>query len=490
MDERTVVAYHDLDLVYPSLAPFHPNLSSKNWSSQDEAAIDNSMHRAVSSVFYLAGLDIENHGKDSWNPLRDLINPGETVLIKPNLIKEFHPRYKDGWKMLMTHGSLVRAISDFVWKAVGTDGKIILADAPQTDSSFDVIAKLLGLDKIRDFYVSKGLEFSLVDLRQEKWQNRNGVITSRTLLPGDPEGSVKFNIGSKSEFLGHLGAGNYYGADYDSNVVNQRHKDDLTHEYLIAGSSIKADVIFSLPKLKTHKKAGITASLKNLVGVTADKNWLPHHTEGDIKHGGDEHPYPSTSHRMERMIVRKTRDFLEATPIFGTLLHRIMRNVGLSILGDSEEVVRSGNWWGNDTIWRMCLDLNKIISYGNSDGTFRPDVTTSRKRHFVFVDGLLAGEGSGPMNPDEIHFGTLLFGVNAPSVDAACAYLMGYDPDLIPIIRQAFLCNSYSLVEWPWEEIKLASNKIEWDNSINNIPNSSTYNFKPHFGWKGKIERY
>ena len=146
---------------------------------------------------------------------------------------------------------------------------------------------------------------------------------------------------------------------------------------------------------------------------------------------------------MERMIVRKTRDFLEATPIFGTLLHRIMRNVGLSILGDSEEVVRSGNWWGNDTIWRMCLDLNKIISYGNSDGTFRPDVTTSRKRHFVFVDGLLAGEGSGPMNPDEIHFGTLLFGVNAPSVDAACAYLMGYDPDLIPIIRQAFLCNSY-----------------------------------------------
>ena len=35
-----------------------------------------------------------------------------------------------------------------------------------------------------------------------------------------------------------------------------------------------------MPKLKTHKKCGVTISLKNLVGLNTNKNLLPHHSLG------------------------------------------------------------------------------------------------------------------------------------------------------------------------------------------------------------------
>ena len=53
---------------------------------------------------------------------------------------------------------------------------------------------------------------------------------------------------------------------------------------------MKCDLFVNLPKLKTHKKTGITCSLKNFVGINGDKNWLPHHTEGVPANGGDEFP--------------------------------------------------------------------------------------------------------------------------------------------------------------------------------------------------------
>lgn len=49
-----------------------------------------------------------------------------------------------------------------------------------------------------------------------------------------------------------------------------------------------ADVFINLPKMKVHKKTGVTLSLKNLVGINADKNWLPHYSGGSPRNGGDQ----------------------------------------------------------------------------------------------------------------------------------------------------------------------------------------------------------
>lgn len=473
---------------YPRCAPFHPGSAYAEYSFGESASEPNAAYLAVRECFRLAELDKENFGTPAWNPLRAMISPGETVLLKPNLIKERHPRDPEGWQYVLTHGSIVRAVADYVWKAVGERGKILVADAPQTDSSFDKIVKVLGLDAIRDFYCKRGLDFRLIDLRREEWINQGGVIQSRRALPGDPSGCVSFDLRESSEFCGHPGGGRYYGADYDEAEVNHHHTAGR-HEYLIAGLAVRCDVLFNLPKLKTHKKAGITVALKNLVGITGDKNWLPHHTEGYPGNGGDEHPSPDTKHRIERLAAQWLRRFALRMPGFGTWLHRQGRLVGRRVFGDTEEVIRSGNWSGNDTVWRMCLDLNKIIMYGNPDGTMRPAGADNRKRHYVLVDGIIAGEGRGPLNPDPVHAGIVLFGVNPATVDAAAAYVMGFDPGRIPIIRESFRCKGYSLAEWDWTDIRMISNLTRWAGRLVDIADQTTLHFKPHFGWEGRIER-
>jgi uncharacterized protein (DUF362 family) len=489
LTDNKVTAFKGSSFEYCDAPPFHPSEPYPEYSFGQICSCDNPAYRSVREVFRLAGLDASNFGTAVWNPLKDLISPGETVLLKPNLVKEYHPRDPQGWRYVITHGSVIRATADYVCKALGGRGKLIIADAPQTDSSFSKMVEILGLDVLREFYIKAGFDFELIDLRQEEWTNSGGVITDRKKLPGDPHGKVALDLREFSEFNQHKGAGRYYGADYDVAEVN-RHHTGGRHEYLLAGSAIKCDVLFSLPKLKTHKKAGITVSLKNLVGINADKNWLPHHTEGSPSNGGDEHPGGDRKHSFERVAVAKVRRIANSVPAIGSLIHRIAHRAGEQVFGDTESVIRNGNWWGNETVWRMCLDLNKLLLYGNPDGSLRTPEGSNRKRHYVLVDGILAGEGRGPMNPDVVKAGLIVFGTNAPSVDAACAYLMGFDPEKIPIVRQAFRCEPFRLADGEWKDIVVASNLAAWDHKhLADIADAETFHFQPHFGWIGHIER-
>jgi hypothetical protein len=83
----------------------------------------------------------------------------------------------------------------------------------------------------------------------------------------------------------------------------------------------------------------------------------------------------------------------------------------------------------------------------------------------------------------------LLFGVHPPSVDAACAYLMGFDPDKIPIVARAFQCRNFPLSDHGWRDIVLSSNDSAWNLPLVEIASRDTFHFEPHFGWKGHIEQ-
>jgi len=484
----TVVISRSREAGYAKLAPFHPSSTYPEYAFRECSTGPNSAYEEIRNCFHLAGLDAGNFGTPEWNPLRAFIKPGQFVVLKPNLVKEGHPRDPEGWQYILTHGSVIRAVADYVWKALDFRGKVAIADAPQTDSSFERIIRVLGLDVVQGFYQAQGLKFELIDLRKEEWTNSGGVIVERRQLPGDPNGYIAFDLGEHSELVRHQGAGHYYGADYDAGEVN-RHHSGGRHEYLISGSVMQCDVLFNLPKLKTHKKAGITISLKNLVGVNGDKNWLPHHTENAAGRSGDEHPQPGFMHKLERKIAAGLRKVALSSPKIGPRMLRFARKFGRPIFGDTEEVIRSGNWWGNDTLWRMCLDLNKLVLYGNPNGTMRRETIENRKPHLVLVDGILAGQGRGPMNPDPVPAGIIAFGTLPPAVDAACAYLMGFDPDRIPIVRQAFRCQRFSLADSGWRDISVISNEPDWNGKICEIDDRCTYHFEPHFGWKGKIER-
>lgn len=59
-----------------------------------------------------------------------------------------------------------------------------------------------------------------------------------------------------------------------------RHHSQGHHEYLLPQSVLDSDAIISIPKLKTHRRAGVTLTLKGFFGLVAAKESLPHYTVG------------------------------------------------------------------------------------------------------------------------------------------------------------------------------------------------------------------
>jgi uncharacterized protein (DUF362 family) len=489
-DERTVVIHRARRASYPLHAPFHPDADFPEYAFPGALAREpNAAYAAVRDILRQADLDPAGFGTPGWNPLGGIIRPGDFVVLKPNMIKDLHPRDPQGWVYTLTHGSVIRAVADYVFKALDGRGRVMVADAPQTEASFERMVRLLGLDTVAEFYRARGLRLEVVDLRREAWVEKGGVIVERRERPGDPEGYVAFDLGARSEFEGHRGQGRYYGADYDAGEVN-RHHSGGRHEYLISGSVARCDVLVNLPKLKTHKKAGITVNLKNLVGVNGDKNWLPHHTEGFPEQGGDQYPRATLGRRVEHGIASRLRRVALALPAVGPWLLQQGRRTGTVLFGDATQAIRSGNWHGNDTTWRMCLDLNKIVLYGRPDGSFREPRLTERKRYLSFVDGIVAGQGNGPIDPDPAPIGALLFGTNPVSVDVVAALLMGFSPERIPVTRQAFAARGFPLCEGDWRDIRARSDHAPWSGSCADLPLPEGFGlFRPHFGWLGHIER-
>src|SRR5262249_36655942 len=156
-------------------------------------------------------------------------------------------------------------------------------------------------------------------------------------------------------------------------------------------------------------------------------------TVGAPADGGDQYPEMTRKRSLEHRSAQILRSVALAVPGFGPFLLRRARKAGKHVFGDTTKVIRSGNWYGNNTTWRMCLDLNKIVMYGDANGAFRHPHPGNRKTYLSFVDGLVGGQGDGPINPDPLEAGIVLFGRNPACVDACAATVMGFNVERIPI---------------------------------------------------------
>lgn len=413
------------------------------------------------------------------------VRPGDWVVIKPNLVKEHKENDAAEWQSVITSPELIEQVCIDVCTKLQGSGRVTICDAPQTDSSFRKIADRLGLDDIAGKCRERfGITVEIVDLRNEEWANEGGIITRRDRLAGDPAGAIAMNLGRNSLFFGHSGEGHYYGADYDAGVVNSHHHGEV-QEYLICGTPVLADVFINMPKMKTHKKTGVTLNLKNLVGINADKNWLPHHTEGSPGSGGDEFPDITLKRRLEQLAVRFARRLALNIPYFGPKLAIRLRKAGTAVFGHGSTVIRSGNWYGNDTTWRMALDLNRCLLYGNGDGTLRTD---NPKRYFCLIDGIVGMDGMGPMQGDPVASGVVVGGTNPVAVDMVAARVMGFDWRKLAIIREAFRLQTMPISGCTPEDVQVVSDVGEWNGRFLDIEDREFLSFRPHFGWAGHIE--
>ena len=240
----------------------------------------------------------------------------------------------------------------------------------------------LDLVDMRYFRVEPYL--ALDDVRRGGRSLNLGLLIRRR-LPGDPLGYRTVDVGERSRFTdGDAPPGRdlrFHRSHYRTPVA---HHTGGRHEYSAPGTVLDADVVINLPKLKTHKKTGVTLSLKSAIGLTNEKYRLPHFTAGDPSSGagGDEYDRPQA-------LADRVENKLSRFPLPGdhSLIARAPK------VGGPPKVI-DGSWEGNRTLWRTILDLNRILFFADREGRIRD---TPQRRYLTLVDGIVAGEGEGPL---------------------------------------------------------------------------------------------
>lgn len=479
--------------ISPPWGPGHdyPEIA-KLTGSKPEAGAFNQTYATVRAALYGAGLDRARFGSPDWNPLGDLVEAGGTVVLKPNFIRHWNPAEERGQAgtvaSVITHGSIVRAVADYAFIAAGPSGEVTVAEAPQMDCDFDQIRSIVGLDAIIDFYrVALGRSLGVVDLRREAVLYDGGIIKERKKLPGDPMGYRAVDLGDRSFFTGSgLDPNRFRGADYDPGPTTAQHTGGR-NAYLLSETVLSADLVVNLPKLKTHKKTGVTLALKNLVGINGDKNWLPHHSLGSVEDGGDEFPRHTLIDRARSYATEIARPLLARGKFLG--LFRAARKVEWAARGD--DFIRAGNWYGNRTTWRMCCDLNRCLYYSDRDG-LHLDADEPVRNVLTVIDGIVAGEGEGPLAPVDVGLGAVIASTDPVAADLACVRLMGFDEAKLPKLSEPMqdagprLTRVRSVSDVLVDRVdsgSFASNEGGLDDLV------AEHVFAPHAGWVGHVER-
>lgn len=468
----------NIDLDYNRESPFHPSKKYPEYPF-NETGGKNDVYEAVRELFCMLSLDIENFGKASWNPLGVIIKPGDTVLIKPNFVRHFN--IVGGIEEMITHGSIIRAVMDYAYIALKGTGKIIVGDSPLGNGDFNRIAEMSGLYGVSDHYKNNGIDIEIIDFRVYKMIPKGPEALSDKIKNGDPLGYSAIDLKDDSELLEIINDNKKFrNTNYDSSEMAQHHLRGK-NEFLIPNSILSADVILNLPKLKTHRKAGLTCALKNQIGINGCKAWLPHHRIGSIEEGGDEYLHKSLRKSIQSRINDKMPDRNR-----GYMLVRTIFDIFVAVsrrIKPFKDTYFEGSWYGNETLPRTITDLNKIIFYADKNGIMRDEL---QRKMLILVDGILAGEGNGPIEPLAKKCGILMAGFNPVSIDYVCPFIMGFDHKKIPIFKYVFKPKKYKIFNGKVEDIKVILNgKIMDEKDLYKVLN---HHFIPNPGWIGHIE--
>lgn len=477
---------------YPDKPPYNPDRLYPEYPFSAEAlyrqkqGYENPVYENIRLLLYEMGLDSVNFGQPCWNPLKEYIRPGDTVLLKPNIVlHENHLRHY-GLDCVITHGSIVRSIADYVYIALKGCGKIIIGDAPVQACKFDEAIRQMGLYEIQRLYKEHGFDIEIIDFRQEMaLLDKRGKICSIKKLSGDPRGysSIDLKTASMHDEVSDLYE-SFRVTNYDPARMREHHNREV-HEYLIPNSVLQADFVINLPKPKTHRKAGMTGAMKNLVGINGSKDWLPHHKKGSISEKGDEYLHKDLFKRIHTYLQEKI-DILSirGRKEYVACLRLLQMANGIFRKSLARDDYREGSWWGNDTIWRTICDLNRLFIYADREGRM---TQIPQRKCFSLLDMIISGEGEGPLRPSPKPAGIIMSGINPLAVDTVASGIMGFDYNKIPHIKRAYGIRSYPICDFAPEDIVIFSNVSEWrDISSMNYENSLKY--KPSSGWKGHIE--
>lgn len=386
---------------------------------------------------------------------------GKRILLKPNWVK--HSINERDEICLRTNDNFLLVTLEIVLKY--KPASVIIGDAPIQGCKWDGVVNTDLLSKI-DLIIEKyHIPVAIKDFRRVVFSpSKNNPERERNPLSD----YIIFNLGKESylEPITDARKKLFRVTDYDPDKLAESHGPGV-HKYCITKELFNADIIISLPKVKTHQKAGITAALKNLVGVNGDKDYLPHHRIGGLGHGGDCYP----GNNFLRSCSEFALDFANRRQgQWGYVIGRKIAGVLWRISLPGQEHHLGAAWHGNDTTWRMVLDLNKIAVFGNADGTLSKK---TQRQVFSLCDGIIGGQGDGPLRPEPLPLGVISFTNHSGMNDLAMATLMQFDIRKISMLNEVF------------KSIHKDTINLNWNNSIIKLDTLINFSIKTNAppGW-------
>jgi uncharacterized protein (DUF362 family) len=469
----------DPKIKYPSADEcFSPDEHYPEYRHAHISSQKNAVYKAVRDCFIQAGLDRENQGTEAWNPLRSFINSGSRVFLLCNFANQRRPdEPMEHFRSRCSHGSVIRALVDYILIATGPTGSVSVGNAPTQFGHWEAVLRDTEADVALKYYQSIGAPVQARDLRLYVTDATSlGAVKSVEKRVEADGVHVCLNEDSLFDELDKKQRNRYRVMNYDPRRTESFHYAGH-HEYIINRHILEADVIFSAPKLKTHEKVGITSAIKGMVGTVGHKDSLPHHRYGPPEIGGDE--YPAGGNPINRLASAFHEWVQKSQPdsAWGSML-RVSYKIFRRLIRRWSPVV-DGAWWGNDTCWRMAVDLARIATYANAQGEMQ---ASPCRRHIVMTDGIVGGEGDGPAFSTPVYSGTLAFSDNLVAADLANAALMRFDAEKIPLISRAARLDQYRIFDTPKDKLRATFNGHEY--SLHELMNLDRYKYEPQDGWK------
>ena len=120
VSRSSVVAVSTEHVAYPSVPPYSPGVAYPEYPFGIDTLSNDANHAyaGVREALRLLELDAGCYGREIWNPLGEIVRPGDTVVLKPNFVRDFRETQPSHEDCLITHGSIVRAAVDYVYIAL------------------------------------------------------------------------------------------------------------------------------------------------------------------------------------------------------------------------------------------------------------------------------------------------------------------------------------------------------------------------------------
>ncbi len=443
LEKRDVYSYPKSDQLYA------PEERYPEYPFAEITESGNPVYDMVRQSLIGLGLDKENFGTPEWNPLGDIITPGDCVVLKPNLVK--HCENESRYECTVTHPSVIKPLIDYC--IIAKAGRIILGDAPIQGADMEQIKKDLKINELIEYYTQKDVQVEFIDFRNLVVVSQNGILHTVRQKTEDENDFTTVHLGKKSKHYSGKPE-TYQICGYVDDQINRMHNEE-THDYVISSHILAADVIINIPKPKTHRFAGLTGAQKNFVGSCSDKESLPHFKAGAPCCGGDETDSTSfiskqvSKYYKKYLISCKKEKFTRAK--FEHLLYCFFERI------KGKSFFTHGAWYGNDTIWRTIIDLNKIMYFADKQGNMIWGVP--QRKIITIGDMIVSGQKDGPLEPTAKELGVVLASTNCAIFDYVFCKITGFDEKLIPTMHHSVRNTDLSIEDW--QNVVLSSND-EW----------------------------